>query len=57
VPVSSPQAHASHLLTALKEEMFALETDKLQGKISDADYTETKAALELILRRALNKSA
>ena len=53
VPVSSPQLHASQLLTVLKEEMFALETDKLQGKISETDYAQTKAALELILSRAL----
>ncbi|WP_263379270.1 carboxypeptidase-like regulatory domain-containing protein [Granulicella paludicola] len=57
VLVSSPLVHASQLLTVLKEEMFALETDKLQGKVSDAEYAETKAALELILRRALKKSA
>ncbi|QMV20422.1 carboxypeptidase regulatory-like domain-containing protein [Granulicella sp. 5B5] len=56
-PVSSPQAHASQLLTVLKEEMFSLETDKLQGKISDADYAQAKSALELILARALKKSA
>ncbi len=54
-PVSSPQLHATQLLTVLKEEMFALETDKLQGKITDADYAQTKAALELILTRALKK--
>jgi hypothetical protein len=56
-PVASPQHHASQLLTVLKEELFALETDKLQGKVSEADYAQTKAALELILRRALNKNA
>ncbi len=56
-PISSPQQHATQLLTVLKEEMFALETDRLQGKISDADYAQTKAALELILTRALKKNA
>ena len=56
-PVSSPQLHATQLLTVLKEEMFALETDKLQGKITDADYAQTKAALELILARALKRNA
>ena len=55
-PVSSPQVHTTQLLTVLKEEMFALETDKLQGKVSDAEYAETKAALEFILRRALKKN-
>jgi hypothetical protein len=56
-PVSSPQLHATQLLTVLKEEMFALETDKLQGKITDTDYAQTKAALELILARALKRNA
>jgi hypothetical protein len=56
-PIASPQAHASQLLTVLKEEMFALETDKLQGKLTETDYTQTKAALELILTRALKRNA
>jgi hypothetical protein len=56
-PVSSPQLHSAQLLTVLKEEMFALETDRLQGKISDEDYAQTKGALEHILTRALKKSA
>jgi hypothetical protein len=45
------------LLNVLKEEMFALETEKLQGKLTEADYTQTKAALELILARTLNRNA
>lgn len=43
-------------LAALKEELFALETDKLQGRITDAEYTEHKAALEVVLRRVLSRS-
>jgi hypothetical protein len=41
------------LLAAMKEELFALETDKLQGKLSESEYVEQKAALEVVLRRAL----
>jgi hypothetical protein len=41
------------LLAAMKEELFALETDKLQGRLSESEYVEQKAALELVLRRAL----
>jgi hypothetical protein len=41
------------LLTAMKEELFALETDKLQGRLSENEYLEQKAALEVVLRRAL----
>jgi len=44
------------LLTALKEELFSLESDKLTGAVSPAEYAETKAALEVVLKRALKKS-
>jgi hypothetical protein len=43
-------------MQALKEEMFALETDHLQHRVSDEDYAAQKAALELVLRRALQRS-
>jgi hypothetical protein len=52
----SPTTHHEQLLQALKEEMFALETDHLQRRISEEDYVAQKAALELVLRRALNRS-
>jgi hypothetical protein len=45
----------TQLLAALKEELFALETDRLQNRIDEPAYLELKAALELILRRALNR--
>jgi hypothetical protein len=51
----TPQTHSAQLLQALKEEMFALETDHLQHRISEADYVANKAALELVLRRALQR--
>jgi len=41
------------LLGALKEELFALETDRLQGKLSEGEYLVQKAALEVVLKRAL----
>jgi hypothetical protein len=52
----SPQTQHDRLLQALKEEMFVLETDRLQDRISESDYAEQKSALELILRRALQRS-
>lgn len=45
------------LLNALKEELFALESDKLTGAVTPAEYGETKAALETVLKRALKKSS
>ena len=47
----------AQLLQVLKEELFGLETDRLQGRVSEADYVQTKAAIELILRRALQREA
>jgi hypothetical protein len=41
------------LLAAMKEELFALEADRLQGRLSESEYVEQKAALEVVLRRAL----
>ncbi len=44
------------LLTALKEELFALETDRLNGKVNETAYAEQKAALDTVLRRALDRA-
>ncbi len=46
-------AGTGSLLAAMKEELFALETDRLQGRLSESEYVEQKAALEVVLRRAL----
>ena len=43
------------LLEALKEELFAIESEKIAGKLSTEEYTEVKSALETVLRRALNR--
>jgi hypothetical protein len=52
VPASGP---GGSLLGALKDELFSLETDHLQGKLSDTEYEQQKQALELVLRRALSR--
>src|SRR5579883_3037488 len=43
------------LLATLKEELFALETERLEGKLTEYEYTEQKSALETVLRRALSR--
>jgi ribosomal protein L29 len=43
------------LLSALKEELFALESEKLSGTLKPEEYAEAKAALETVLKRALNR--
>ena len=44
------------LLEALKEELFALETERLESRISSEEYDRQKAALEIVLKRALLRS-
>ena len=60
VPVyPAPVAPANRngaLLNALKEELFALESDKIAGTLPPEEYAEQKAALETVLRRALKKN-
>ena len=53
VAVKTPQSKSQLLLEALKEELFAIESEKIAGKLSGAEYAELKAALETVLRRAL----
>ncbi len=43
------------LLDALKEELFAIESEKIAGKLAPGEYAELKAALETVLRRALGR--
>ncbi len=43
-------------LQALRDEMFALETDRLGGRLSDPQYAELKAAYDAVLRRALERT-
>ena len=43
----------SALLAALKEELFSLETERLEGKLSESEYAELRSAFEVVLRRAL----
>jgi hypothetical protein len=54
-PQPSAASHNASLLSVLKEEMFAIESEKLSGDLSAADYKEQKAALEVVLKRALKK--
>lgn len=51
------QSHADRLLEALKEELFQLEVDRKQGKITQAEYDQAKTALDQTLDRALKRQA
>ncbi len=54
-PAMTPGARKAALLSALKEELFVLENDKLSGTLRPEEYSEAKAALDTVLRRALNR--
>ena len=53
---AAPAAGPGALLRALKDELFVLETDRLAGRLSEAEYAEHKAAFDVVLRRALARS-
>ncbi len=50
-----PTAKVSVTLLALKEELFALETERLEGRLPQEEYDRQKAALEIVLKRALDR--
>jgi len=54
---SSSTSKNGALLSVLKEELFTLESEKLTGAVSPAEYAETKAALETVLKRALKQKS
>jgi hypothetical protein len=52
---SAPTFGDSAILSGLKEELFSLESQKLSGTLSAGEYAEAKAALEVVLKRALKR--
>jgi 5-hydroxyisourate hydrolase-like protein (transthyretin family) len=53
--VASPSAKQNQLLTVLKDEMFAVESEKIHGTIDAEEYAKVKSALEIVLARALSR--
>ena len=51
-----PTAGPGVLLYALKDELFVLETDRLAGRLSEAEYVAHKAAFDIVLRRAIDRT-
>ena len=52
-PSFAPAPGNAALLHILKEELFAIESEKLSGTISAQEYAEVKTGLEAVLKRAL----
>ena len=57
VVATSAAGHQAQLMQVLKEELFGLATDRLQGRVGEEEYAQSKAAIELILKRALQRGA
>jgi len=55
-PVAPPRDRNALLLEAMKEELFQLEMDRQQGRLSPEEYATAKAALDETLKRALARS-
>jgi hypothetical protein len=54
-PLTSSASKSSSLLNALKEELFAIESEKINGTITPEEYASVKSALEIVLKRALSR--
>jgi hypothetical protein len=54
---TAPAQGSSMLLEGLKEELFQLEVEHKQGRISQQEYEKNKAALDLTLQRALKRQS
>lgn len=54
-PVQQPVTSTASFLNALKDELFSIETDKLNGVMSDNEYAEAKFAIDVLLKRTLKK--
>jgi hypothetical protein len=44
-------------LQVLRDELFAVETDRLSGKLNEAQYAELKTAYDVVIKRALSRSS
>ena len=55
-PAAPARDRNALLLEAMKEELFQLEIDRQQGKVTPDEYTKAKAALDETIKRALARS-
>ena len=54
---AAPASRSALVLEALKEELFQLESDRIQSKISPDEYEKAKSALDSALQRAMRKQS
>jgi hypothetical protein len=43
-------------MSSIKDELFALESERLSGTLTPEEYAEAKTGLEAMLKRALKKT-
>jgi hypothetical protein len=55
-PASEESASQESMIDALKDELFQLEQDRLEGKISAEEYAQSKAGIDALIRRQLKKN-
>lgn len=53
--VGTVAAHPSSIIGVLKDELFQLEVEQHQGRINRAEYERVKAALDVVIARALQR--
>jgi hypothetical protein len=51
----SEKSEPADMLEVLKDELFQLETDRLNGKISQEEYDKTRAGLDMLFRRQMKR--
>ena len=56
-PAASPHAQPASVLSALRDELFTLESDRLTGRITQEQYDRVKPALEIVLGNVLQRGA
>jgi hypothetical protein len=54
-PAVAATSRPGSMLQTLKDELFELETDRLAGRLTEAQYADHKAAFDVVLRRALSR--
>lgn len=50
---TAPIQPTGSALQALKDEMFAVETDRIAGRLSEQQYAELRSAFDIVLKRAM----
>lgn len=56
-PVKPANSGSKAILELLKEELFQIETERLEGKLSEQQYSHIKAGIDALMRRHVGKNS